>query len=341
MHPMTHTHGTGKQKHVVRGQGTATILEQLPLGADNMRIRLAVQGICQPQPGQFVQLQCTTGASADGATAHTAAVEREWSDDTPLTLHDADSLQQTTLWNRPFSMSDWFVDDTGRTIAEIIYKLHGRGPSALSKLPVGSVLRIIGPLGQPFAMPPGTTRVLLVGGGVGVTPLLYLARFLSGTDIMWFLGAASVDGFSVSLDIKKITGGTQTAQHISASCLTERDLCDQQVIVTTDDGSLGRPGLVTAALDEYLQQGQWSPDDTVALVCGPNAMMAAAAQVARTHGLRCFVSTEQRMACGMGTCQSCVMRVRDEQSEDNWRFVLTCQEGPVLNADDILWNNHR
>jgi len=103
-------------------------------------------------------------------------------------------------------------------------------------------------------------------------------------------------------------------------------------IVTTEDGSLGRRGLVTAPLQELLADA--GPDDFQLLVCGPEPMLRAVARIALSHGVRCQLSLEAHMACGFGVCLGCVVPVRDGDAE---RFDRVCVEGPVLRAEELAW----
>jgi dihydroorotate dehydrogenase electron transfer subunit len=116
--------------------------------------------------------------------------------------------------------------------------------------------------------------------------------------------------------------------------------------VTTDDGSFGFRGYVTQALERYLDQAR---REAVVYTCGPEPMMKRVAEICLQRGLECQVAVERAMACGMGTCQSCVIRVRREgsgtgirgagveRSESQWVYRLACTDGPIFRAADLLW----
>jgi dihydroorotate dehydrogenase electron transfer subunit len=121
--------------------------------------------------------------------------------------------------------------------------------------------------------------------------------------------------------------------------------CGYPTVVTTDDGSLGMRGFVTQALRGFLAKtiaGSRTPHadraGMVVFCCGPTAMMKATAALCAELGVRCQVSLEQPMACGMGTCQSCVVRWRPAGTADErWVYKLTCTDGPVFEACEIVW----
>jgi dihydroorotate dehydrogenase electron transfer subunit len=114
-------------------------------------------------------------------------------------------------------------------------------------------------------------------------------------------------------------------------------------VITTDDGSIGMKGYVTQALRRFLEERQVQfgklSASTVVYCCGPTPMMKATARVAAEFEVPCQVSLEQPMACGMGTCQSCVIRYRPRNAAagTDWKYKLTCTDGPVFDSRDILW----
>jgi dihydroorotate dehydrogenase electron transfer subunit len=113
-------------------------------------------------------------------------------------------------------------------------------------------------------------------------------------------------------------------------------------VITTDDGSMGMKGFVTGALRRFLEERQvqcGKLSNTIVYVCGPTPMMKATAKVAAEFEVPCQVSLEQPMACGMGTCQSCVIRYRPHTAPvtQDWKYKLTCTDGPVFDSRDILW----
>lgn len=188
----------------------------------------------------------------------------------------------------------------------------GAGTARLSELRVGDRLDVMGPLGgRGLSLLPGARRVALVGGGVGIPPLHFLAtrRPAGGPELLALVGA-------------------RTAARLL--CLDELAAAGCAVIPSTDDGTLGYHGTNVAALASEMER---RPIDQI-LACGPTPMMRAAAELAAARGVPCQVCLEARMACALGACLSCVVETRTE----GWRrYQRVCTEGPVFDAADIVW----
>ena len=181
----------------------------------------------------------------------------------------------------------------------------GNGTRQLGKLKPGSQLNCLYPLGNGFTLPVDSNeKMLLVGGGVGIAPLLHLGY-----------------------EIKKRGGiptfllGARTRED-----LLEVDQFNQlgRVFITTEDASLGEKGFVTN--HSVLQKEKFSRIAT----CGPKPMMMSVARYAKANGITCEVSLENKMACGLGACLCCV-----EKTNEGNRCV--CTDGPVLNINQLLW----
>jgi dihydroorotate dehydrogenase electron transfer subunit len=172
---------------------------------------------------------------------------------------------------------------------------------------VGETVNVLLPLGNGFSIPPLSVRstLLLVGGGVGVAPLLYLGDTLKqiGFAPMFLLGARTRE------DV------------LQADAFRQRGV----VHVTTEDGSLGEKGLVTD--HSILRNEQFDH----LYVCGPKPMMVAVARYARRAGVPCEVSLENTMACGIGACLCCVERTKTGHA-------CVCTEGPVFLVNRLEWN---
>jgi dihydroorotate dehydrogenase electron transfer subunit len=208
-----------------------------------------------------------------------------------------------TLLRRPISIN--FVDKK-RNELWLLIQLVGAGTRTLAKASRGDVLNVLLPLGNGFSMPERLDeRLLLIGGGVGTAPMLYLGRQLAdnGFTPTFLLGARS------SNDL------LQTEQFAELGNL----------FVTTEDGSRGEKGYVTA--HSVLAN---SPSFSRFYVCGPHPMMMAVARHAKAHGITCEVSLENTMACGIGACLCCV----ENTTRGN---VCVCTEGPVFNINQLLW----
>lgn len=210
----------------------------------------------------------------------------------------------TTFLRRPISIS--FVDRSRNELWLLVAAI-GDGTRAMASLAVGSRLNCLLPLGNGFTMPSSASeRVLLVGGGVGVAPLLYMGAEMRrcGCEPTFLLGARrSAD--LLLLDHFRRYG---------------------RVFVTTEDGSAGERGFVTN--HSVLQSEHFDRIQT----CGPKPMMVAVAHYAAVAGIDCEASLENMMACGVGACLCCV----EKTTEGN---LCVCKEGPVFNINKLLWLN--
>lgn len=216
------------------------------------------------------------------------------------------------LLRRPFSIFEVVRDADGApTGISIINKRIGTGTSQIYDARADSVLPVLGPLGRAFAAPE-SGDAWMVAGGVGIGPFVTLAESLqrAGTPATLFYGA-------------------RTAADLHCAELFEP--LGARLITATEDGSRGDRGFITAPLERALRAAQ---GDVTIYTCGPTPMMRAVAGLAARHGRRCIVSLEQVMGCGMGGCYSCVVRVRHA---DRARFVRSCIDGPVFDADTIVW----
>lgn len=210
----------------------------------------------------------------------------------------------TTFLRRPISIS--FVDRSRNELWLLVAAI-GDGTRAMASLAVGSRLNCLLPLGNGFTMPSSTSeRVLLVGGGVGVAPLLYMGAEMRrcGCEPTFLLGARR-SAYLLLLDHFRRYG---------------------RVFVTTEDGSAGERGFVT---NHYVLQSEHF--DRIQ-TCGPKPMMVAVARYAAAAGIDCEASLENMMACGVGACLCCV----EKTTEGN---LCVCKEGPVFNINKLLWLN--
>ena len=208
----------------------------------------------------------------------------------------------STFLRRPISVN--FVDYDANQLWLLLAAV-GDGTRRLARLQTGDVLNCMFPLGNSFTMPAGKDeKVLLVGGGVGVAPLLYFGKKLCdmGCRPVFLLGARSEKDLLMLDEFSKYG----------------------RVCVTTEDGTAGERGFVTN--HSVLGEIRFDRIST----CGPKPMMVAVAKYAKANGIECEVSLENKMACGVGACLCCV----EKTTEGN---VCVCKEGPVVNINKLLW----
>jgi dihydroorotate dehydrogenase electron transfer subunit len=204
------------------------------------------------------------------------------------------------------------IAGAGDGVVTVVVAAHGPGSTWLAGLQPGARVDVVGPLGRPFPPAPAGARALLVGGGYGAAALVGLAARLrsQGHEVAAVAGAASADRLC-SVD--------------------ELSVLADPVEVTTDDGSSGRRGQVTLAVDELLS------DVGVVYACGPMPMLRAVADAATARGIPSYVAVEESMACGIGVCMTCVLPVVGEDGRT--RFSRSCVEGPVFGGDRVRFDD--
>lgn len=221
------------------------------------------------------------------------------------------------LLRRPFSVFEVLRDDRGEVHGiSLLNKAVGPVTGRLFAIEPGQRIQCLGPLGRAFSVCVPPVRAWLVAGGVGVAPFLTLAEALgaAGTRTTLFYGGRSA-GDLYYLEAFEALG--------------------VQLVLTTEDGSRGETGRVTAPLARALAAR--TADESVRVyACGPTAMMQAAVRLATRHGCPSEVSLEPVMGCGLGGCYSCVVPVRDPDGVPH--FVRSCLEGPVFAGDRIDWS---
>jgi dihydroorotate dehydrogenase electron transfer subunit len=223
------------------------------------------------------------------------------------------------LLRRPFGIFDLgvippdFSGGSEQPFLEILYRVVGPGTATLSVLHHGDHLDILAPLGRGFDAGERSDGKILVGGGVGLAPLYYLAKNLvAESRVRLFIGGKTKE---------------------DVLCVTEFERLGVETYVATDDGTLGERGLVTEALERQLAS---TSDPATIFACGPMPMLKAVADIAGRNRIPCQVSLEAYMACGMGACLGCVVKGmnHDEYTPD---YRCVCKEGPVFDFQELQW----
>jgi dihydroorotate dehydrogenase electron transfer subunit len=252
----------------------AKILSNKKVGSAYYKMALDAPYIAKTaQPGQFVQIKCS------------------------------DSMEP--LLRRPFS-----IHRINGNI-EILYETVGKGTEILSRKREGDFVDILGPLGSGFSLPEASSlepRAIIIAGGIGAAPLIYLAEELKKKKIktVVLIGAKTKNLILCEKDFKKITS---------------------EVYVSTDDGTYGCKGFVSKLFHNILKTTE-SKFNTIVYVCGPDGMLKCIAEICEERGFECQVSLEEKMACGIGACLSCVIRTKLGNK-------LACKDGPVFNAREL------
>ncbi|MDN5344446.1 MAG: dihydroorotate dehydrogenase electron transfer subunit [Clostridia bacterium] len=254
----------------------AEVLASCRVGADVYLLRLQAPTIAEiARPGQFVHVRC--------------------------------SETLDPLLRRPLSIHD--IGDGGGLV--FLYQVRGRGTAWLARQQAGSRIDILGPLGRGFTLTTNK-RIALVAGGLGIVPLLFIARqaLENGNQVDFFYGARD----------RERLYQRETLQAMGVNLL-----------LATDDGSAGFRGPVTKLWEQYLKERRYER----AYACGPREELAEFAHLAARYDIPAEVSLEERMACGLGACRGCVTTLRD--TTGNRYYENVCTGGPVFDAAAVEW----
>jgi dihydroorotate dehydrogenase electron transfer subunit len=229
------------------------------------------------------------------------------------------------LLGRPMAIFDTAMTDNGEPAAfDVVYHVVGKMTSRLAHTTAGTELAVWGPLGNGFVSY-ATDHLLLVAGGIGQTPLLAPAQEALGHRVFGQPPRAAT-----AVDRVTLCYGARHAGLLA--CVDDFRAIGVDVKIATEDGSAGQHGLVTQLVEPLLAES----DGCCQVVgCGPQPMLRKLAEMTAAAGVACDVSLETPMACGIGICFSCVVRVRDRQG--HWDYQRTCVDGPVFAADRIVW----
>jgi len=288
-------------------------------------------------PGQFFHILC----DPEGGKTHPYPLTLR----RPLSVHHAEypGFHRAALAR---------VDDLPEEIREAVvrypsridflYRVVGKGTEALSRVRKGAELYGIGPCGNGFGIGRERTAVI-VSGGIGVAPLAALAERLrySGKEVLVYLGAVKKEMLNLAVSRLGAGPGREAADRdrelLDAIESEFQEIGARVLTVCTDDGSLGEKGLVTEMLEQGIRNGCVPRRDVRVYACGPEGMLRTVAEIAARYSLDCEVSLEERMACGIGACYSCTIRVIGPGGAPLRKRV--CKEGPVFRTRDIQWKD--
>ena len=216
------------------------------------------------------------------------------------------SNDASKLLPRPISLCG--IDRKAGTL-RLVYRVTGEhtGTEEFSRLQAGDTMKIMGPLGNGFTVEKGK-KAFLIGGGIGVPPMLQLAKEMKDAEENFQIVMGYRDAGTFLLDEFKEQG---------------------ESFVATEDGSVGTKGNVLDAIREN------HLDADVIYACGPTPMLRALKAYAEEQNMTCYVSMEERMACGIGACLACVCNSTDKDAHSNVTNKRICKEGPVFNAKEV------
>ena len=248
----------------------AVIVSQKCIGTDIYDMVLSFpKGAKEAKPGQFIAMYCEDG---------------------------------TKLLPRPISICG--IDAEKGTL-RVVYRIAGEGTRLFSEMKEGDSLEVLGPLGNGFTMK--EEKAIIVGGGIGIPPMLELAKQLSCEKTV-------VLGYRDELFLK------------------DEFESYADVVVATEDGSCGTKGTVIDAIKEA------SVDGKVIYACGPMLMLKALAEYAEAHDMEAQISLEERMACGIGACLGCICKTKKKDHHTNVNNQRICKDGPVFDAKEVVFS---
>lgn len=246
------------------------------LAEDIYLLRIKSERISQnASPGQFVNVRCSGGLDA--------------------------------YLRRPISICS--VDPVNNTF-DIAFMRKGKGTRYLCCFSEGDSIDVMGPLGNGFTLPAKDEKIAVVGGGIGIFPLLYLLERSNAIMKTAFLGFQMKETIVLKEEFQK-------------ACT--------ELVISTDDGSFGLRGFITEHFKKWLISEK--PDRVY--TCGPLPMMRIVAESCLAQGIFCEVSMEQRMGCGIGACLVCACKVKHD---DDYDYAHVCKDGPVFPANRLIFD---
>ena len=284
------------------------IVENVPVAVNAYRLRLACPNLAAAfQPGQFVMIRI-------------AGVK-------------------DPLLGRPLAVYNIWRNEQGAPAGvDVIYVAVGKGTQLFSEMRPGQSMEIWGPLGNGFPAVQDVDHLILLSGGVGQTPMFTVAQEALG--LVQFANRKPQPPKRVSLcygarDKDTFAGLSDFAD------LKARSAIPFDIYLTTDDGSLVpgfryRKGFAVNPMEELFQSGAENQEKAMVFACGPRPMLIAAQKLFNQYKIPGKVSLESPMACGLGICFSCVAKILSP--EGTWDYKRTCKEGPVFDADKVVWD---
>lgn len=249
---------------------TAVVISQEEISLDIYSMWIKTSAAQTATPGQFVALYCNDGSR---------------------------------MLPRPISICEI---DKEKEALRLVYRVVGKGTDEFSKYHAGAEVDIMGPLGNGFPMEAAEgKKAILIGGGIGVPPMLELAKQLKAEEK--YMVAGYRDQLFLDYELK--------------SC--------GQFYPATEDGSAGVKGTVIDAIKENQLQAD------VIFACGPTPMLRAIKAYAEEHNMEAWISMEEKMACGIGACLACVCKTKEKDEHTNVNNARICKEGPVFHIREV------
>jgi len=204
----------------------------------------------------------------------------------------------------------------------------------MSTLSGGDSISVIGPLGRGFCVPEGKKTALLVVGGMGAGPLLYLTKVLSENypkiEVTAFAGAKTKNELPFERRLDEVSQGLGFS-------IAEFAKYGAKSLIATDDGTAGFEGTAADCFSEWLKESSLKSEDAIIYSCGPEAMLKQISEIAEKRNIDCQISMERMMACGIGLCQSCAVECKAD-GENESIYKLCCKDGPVFESKEVVFD---
>ena len=262
----------------MRKKEVATVVRQECIGTDVYSMVIKTEAAKEAVAGQFISVYC----------------------------HD-----KTKMLPRPISICE--INKEESTL-RIVYRVVGGGTEEMSTYKAGDDIDIIGPLGNGFMQREGK-KAILIGGGIGIPPMVGLAESLNKSAIE--------SGLEPKEYVQVVAG------YRDELFLTEEMESKASLHIATEDGSTGTKGTVIDAIKEQAVTGD------VIYACGPTPMLKAIKEYAMENNIECQISLEERMACGIGACLACVCKSKEKDHHTNVNNKRICKDGPVFLAQEV------
>jgi len=209
------------------------------------------------------------------------------------------------ILRRPISINSFSKE---KLLLTFVYQIKGEGTLRLSRQKDGDI-RLTTPLGKGFNLPEKSSKIMLIGAGIGLAPLRFIPEFAPQNRYYTLAGFRTKE-LAYQLDV--------------FGSLSEK------LLMTSDDGTLGIKGYIGQCAGQFMEDVK--PD--LILTCGPEIVLRQVKELARNAGIPCQLSMEARMGCGTGACMVCNVRIG---TEDNWHYKRCCADGPVFDAQEVLF----
>ncbi|MDP3112264.1 MAG: dihydroorotate dehydrogenase electron transfer subunit [Thermodesulfovibrionales bacterium] len=288
----------------------AEIIENSPVNKSHNLLILSSSGISKNSaPGQFYMIE--TASSYDPLLKRPFSIFRNNPPSPPFS-----ALRRIRRGESKGGMGGF------SNRLHFLYRIKGKGTEKMRQMKNGASVSVLGPLGNGYPLPGKNLTPILIAGGIGIASLFPLAEKL-GKNAYLFYGGRTKEELLMLDELKGMV---------------------KELIISTNDGSAGEKGTVVDVLKNFLAQRSALSAQHLLYACGPSPMLEAVSRLATEKGIKGYISMEENMACGVGACLGCTVKVRSQKSEvrskrltPEFTYKRVCKEGPVFPIEEIVW----